>query len=141
MAQINTGKVIVGGLAAGVVMNVVDFLVNGVWLMDKWTAQSAKLNPNLNPAAGSSIAYYVVCDFLLGILIVWLYAAMRPRFGPGSATATKAAIAAWVAVALINANLAISGMFGPKIVALSTVMTLVGMIAGGNLGAMAYKEE
>lgn len=25
---------------------------------------------------------WVVTDFLLGILIVWSYAAMRPRFGP-----------------------------------------------------------
>lgn len=141
MAQINTGKVIVGGLAGGLVLNVVDFLVNGVWLADKWTAQTAKLNPSLDAMASTSIAYYVVTDFILGILIVWLYAGIRPRFGPGAGTAMKAAVAVWIAVALINANLAVSGMYGPKIVALSTVCTLVGMLAGGTLGAMLYKEE
>ena len=141
MAAINTGKVIVGGLAGGVVLNIVDYVVNGVWLAEKWTAQTAKLNPNLNMMASTSIAYYVVTDFLLGILVVWLYAAIRPRFGPGSGTATKAAIAVWIAVALVNANLAVGGMYGPKIIALSCAFTLVGMLAGGNVGAMMYKEE
>ena len=141
MAQINTGKVIAGGLAGGLVLNVVDFLVNGVWLADKWTAQTAKLNPNLNMMSSNAIASYVVTDFLLGLLIVWLYAAIRPRFGPGSGTAVKAALAIWAVVALISANFYFSGMYGPKLVALSCGMTLVGMLAGGNVGAMMYKEE
>jgi hypothetical protein len=133
--------VIAGGLAGGLVLNIVDFLVNGVWLADKWTAQTAKLNPSLNMMASTSIAYYVVTDFLLGILIVWLYAGIRPRFGPGSATAMKAAVAVWIPVALINTNMAVSGMYGPKIIALSCAFTLVGTLAGGYVGGMMYKEE
>lgn len=141
MAQINTGKVIVGGLVGGVVLNVVDFLVNGVWLADKWMAQTAKLNPDLNMMGSTSITYYVVTDFLLAILIVWLYAAIRPRFGPGSGTAVKASLTVWTVLALFSAGYAIAGMYGPKIVALSAVMSLVGMLAAGNVGAMMYKEE
>jgi hypothetical protein len=26
---------------------------------------------------------YIVMDFVVGILTVWLYAAIRPRYGPG----------------------------------------------------------
>lgn len=141
MAQINTGKVIAGGLAAGLVLNVVDFLVNGIWLATRWTAQTAKLNASLDMMSTNSIASYAAIDFILGILIVWLYAAIRPRFGPGSDTGVKAAIAVWIPVALMNAMFAVSGMYGPKIIAVSVAGTLVGMLAGGNLGAMMYKEE
>jgi hypothetical protein len=31
VAKINWGRVVVGGLVAGVVLNVFDFLVNGLW--------------------------------------------------------------------------------------------------------------
>ena len=141
MAQINMGKVITGGLVAGLVMNVVDYLVNGVFLADKWTAQAAKLNPKLDMMSSASITGYVVIDFILGVVIVWLYAGLRPRFGPGSGTAIKAAGAVWLVAALFNSTLAISGMYGPKIIAVTLCGTLVGMIAGGNVGAMMYKEE
>jgi hypothetical protein len=141
MAQINTGKVITGGLVGGLVLNVVDYLVNGVWLAEKWTAQTAKLNPNLDMMSSTSIATYVAIDFILGILIVWLYAAIRPRFGPGAGTGVKAAIAVWVPVAAINSTFVVSGVYGPKIIAVSVCGTLLGMLAGGNVGARMYKEE
>ena len=32
----------------------------------------------------------------MGLLLVWLYAAIRPRFGPGPRTATYAALVVWV---------------------------------------------
>lgn len=32
---------------------------------------------------GSAIAINVIATFVVGILLVWLYAAMRPRFAPG----------------------------------------------------------
>jgi hypothetical protein len=41
---------------------------------------------NLPPVGGGAIAYFVVMCFLLGILMVWLYAAVRPRLGPDPKT-------------------------------------------------------
>jgi len=35
------------------------------------------------------------------VLLVWLYAAIRPRFGPGPATAAKAGVAAWFVGSLL----------------------------------------
>jgi hypothetical protein len=81
---INTGRVLGGGLLAGAVMNFVDFLVNGVWLMQRWQDEATALNPRLMDPANStpSMIGWIVTDFLFGLLIVWSYAAMRPRFGP-----------------------------------------------------------
>ena len=141
MAQINMGRVIAGGLAGALVLNVVDFCVNGVFLADKWRAQTMKLNPNLDMMSSTAIAGYVTVDVALALVIVWLYAAIRPRFGPGPATATKAAVVVWFIAALFNSMFVINELYGPKIIAVSLAGTLVGMLAAGNLGAMIYKEE
>jgi len=44
---------------------------------------------------GSTLAVFVVFTFLIGALLVWLYAAMRPRFGPGPRTALYTGFAVW----------------------------------------------
>src|SRR3989442_8580647 len=45
--------------------------------------------------SNAQIPYFVVLDFVAGIFLVWLYAAIRPRFGAGPATPAKAGLAAW----------------------------------------------
>src|SRR6266852_8311674 len=97
---INTQKVLIGGLAAGVVMNVIDFVSNTYILGARMKAESDAFKPGLSDQmmSGSSIAGYIVMDFVLGILLVWTYAAIRPRFGPGMKTAFYAALLFWVLV-------------------------------------------
>src|SRR5207249_10688613 len=72
MGKINLQKVIVGGLVAGVVLNVVDYLLFGV-----------VLKKDLPVMSTNTILWFVLMDFLYGIFLVWFYAAIRPRFGPG----------------------------------------------------------
>ena len=38
---------------------------------------------------------FTVWGFLVGILAIWLYAAIRPRYGAGSKTALYAGAAVW----------------------------------------------
>ena len=140
MGKINMGKVITGGLAAGLVLNVVDYLVNGVFLAAQWTEASKKLNTGVDAMGGSAIATYVGGDFILGILIVWLYAAIRPRFGAGSGTAMKAALAVWVTSALFGTEMAMLGVYPSNLVMMTALGTLVGMVAAGYVGGMMYKE-
>ena len=88
----NTQKIIVGGLAAGVVLNIIDWLGYGVILADRMKAELEAFKPGLSEvmSGGRSIAMAVVTDFVIGILLVWTYAAIRPRFGPGPSTAAAA---------------------------------------------------
>jgi hypothetical protein len=79
------GRVLVGGLATGLVINVGETILN-VPLAGAETEQALAAR-NLPPIGGGAIAYFVVLCFLLGILIVWIYAAVRPRLGPGPKTA------------------------------------------------------
>jgi hypothetical protein len=141
MQKINMGKVVLGGIAAGIVLNIIDYLVNGVWLAAQWAEAGKKLNTGVDAMGGSAIAAYVVGDFLFAILIVWLYAAIRSRFGAGKGTAVKAALFVWVLGAIIAGQFVILGVYPGQLVATSSIGTLVGMIAGAYVGGMIYTEN
>src|SRR6266852_5566231 len=101
MGKINWRSVVLGGLLAGFVLNVVDWLVYGLWLkQDFATAMQALGKP---PIADSAIWVFVVLDFVYGIGLLWLYAAIRPRFGAGPRTAVIAGLALWFFVDLLRA--------------------------------------
>src|SRR5207249_12113958 len=55
------------------------------------------------PIPDSMIWVFVVWDIVMGIGLVWLYAAIRPRFGPGAKTAVIAGLALWFFIGLISA--------------------------------------
>src|SRR5258705_11459690 len=99
MGKINMQKVLVGGLIAGVVLNVVDSVLFGVVLKDQMAAAMTSIN---RPAmTNAQIPWFVFLDFVAGVFLVWLYAAIRPRYGAGPATAAKAGIAAWLVGGLL----------------------------------------
>lgn len=140
---INTGRVIGGGLLAGAIMNFVDFLVNGVWLKQRWLDEAANLNARIgDPAnATTSMIGWITTDFLFGILIVWAYSAMRPRFGPGAATAMKASLLVWGVSHIAYASFVFLNMYSLGLVGLVTVGGLVAALAGGYAGCALYKED
>src|SRR5437588_1440188 len=94
MAHTNRVRVVLGGLLAGVVINVVEFVTNGVVLKADWGQAMQALGKPAVPS-GSAIAIYNVWGFLVGIAAVWIYAAIRTRYGAGAGTAARAGIAGW----------------------------------------------
>ena len=89
----NRVRVILGGLLAGLVINIVEYITNGVVLKQAWGQAMQTLGKSAELSAGA-IVMFNVWGFLLGIAAVWLYAAMRPRYGPGASTAIRAGFAA-----------------------------------------------
>jgi hypothetical protein len=140
MAGINVGKVIVGGLVAGLVMNVIDFVVNVPFLGAQWEAATVArgVDPTANPARGA--AGWILSDFLFGIAVVWLYAAIRPRFGPGPKTAVIAGLAVWAIKDLAYCSLWFTGMYPFNLVAVSGIGGLVATLAAAWIGARMYTE-
>lgn len=141
MSAINTGRVVVGGLVAGVVLNVLD-TVNGMFIMaDDFEANATRLG--LDPAsmqAPSVMASWIVIDFLIGILLVWLYAAMRPRFGPGPRTAVFAGLAFWIGITLVMFGFTMMGVFDMTMMVKATVIQLVFSVVAAVAGARFYQE-
>lgn len=142
MAAINTGKVVAGGLAAGLVLNVIDFLSNMYVLGSRTQMEFSIVNPTIWAALNDpkNITWFVAIDFVLGLLLVWLYAAIRPRFGPGPATALKAAVFAWILSSLMWSFFHFMGLMSITTFALSGAVSLVNFVAAAMVGGMLYTE-
>jgi hypothetical protein len=141
MASINTGRVIVGGLVGGVVANASDMLWNMTVMKDDMTAMAQRFG--MDPAAAQSMAAaapWIAIDFVFGILVVWTYAAMRPRFGPGPKTALIAGITLYLAVTAVLYGFTSMGMMSMGAFARGSATALVSTILGSLAGAAVYKE-
>lgn len=93
MGTIRYGRVVMGGLVAGLVINVAE--ITSQLVFADWYAQTFE-SLNLPPMGNGAMTALVAGGFVIGIIAVWIYAAMRPRFGPGPGTALKAGFVVWI---------------------------------------------
>ncbi|MGH9658072.1 MAG: hypothetical protein ACRD96_05970 [Bryobacteraceae bacterium] len=138
---INTGKVVTGGLLAGVVFNAFDMLWNYTVLAADMEAFARRVN--LDPAIMTDFSYaipWIVVDFLFGLLVVWNYAAIRPRFGPGPKTAIYAGLVPYFGVLLVMYGFTSMGVFTMDLWMKQAVLALITTVVGSVAGAWAYKE-
>jgi hypothetical protein len=144
MGKIDLTRVFLGGLVAGIVVLVGDtILALSIPTIIKWLPAQWDAIPL--PTLKSLIIYCTIEMLVGGPLAIWLYAAIRPRFGPGPKTAVYAGLWIWVVLGpYMQTELIASGYpnafsFGLWVfldaVALPTI--LLAMIAG----AWVYKEQ
>ncbi len=139
MGKINLSRVILGGLLAGVVINIIEGVVNGGFLATDWADAMTALHQH--SVSTKQIIAFNVWGFAIGILTVWLYAAMRPRYGAGPKTAICAGLFMWaVGYALANFAPVILHVFPVSLVAKSLSAELVEMVIAALAGAWLYKE-
>ena len=139
MGKINLKGVIIGGLVAGVVLNLVDFVLFGVVLKDQMAAMMQAMGKP--PMSTNTMIWYTFLDFLFGIYLVWVYAAIRPRFGAGPGTAVKAGLVAWVVSGLLHALFeGPMGMMPQNTLILVTAVALVQQPLAVVVGAKLYTE-
>ena len=74
MGKINWTRVILGGLAAGLIINVFESLLNGAILAKDMEAAIRALGRQMG---GGALAMFIAWGFLVGIFAAWLYAAIR----------------------------------------------------------------
>jgi len=136
---INPVGVIKGGLVAGLIINVCEFLLNVPVAGARMDQEIAARN--LPPMAPSTIGLFVVMCFGLGLLLVWLYAAIRSRFGPGLGTAMRAGLIVWTLAylwpSITNAAL---GMFSIGLTVLAVLWGLGEVLIASIAGAYVYQE-
>jgi hypothetical protein len=139
MGKINNGRVILGGLVAGLVINVGEFLLNAVILAKRWESAMQALNKKMEEAA---IPYFILGGFFLGVAAVWVYAAMRTRFGPGPGTAICAGLVAW-GLAYLYPTIGFMALriFPTDLLLIGTFWGLVELPIATLVGGWLYKEE
>jgi hypothetical protein len=140
---INTSKVLIGGIVAGVVMNIIDFVVNKFFLGARMMAESEAFKPGMSQSmmSGKVMASYVVMDLVLGILLVWTYAAIRPRFGPGVKTAVYAAVLFWILAGIFLSGYLHRGMRSTGLWVQFAFFGLVNFLISAWVGARLYTED
>jgi len=140
MGGINLGKVVIGGLVAGLIMNIGEFILNELLLGERWSAAAAAIS--INPPEGPVIVFFTILTFILGIAIVGLYAGFRPRCGPGPKTAICAGVTAWFFNSLMGFGLptGIMGIFPTDLILISMVWTFVEYSVAALAGAYLYSE-
>lgn len=139
MGKINFGRVLLGGLLAGLVLNIGEFVLNDVVFgaqMKVWLGKH-----NLGEPGGSFMVAAIGLTFVLGIVMVLVYAMIRPRCGAGPKTAVITALLLWFAIAVY------CGIINGIILEVPTIALLIGMgwglveyILGAIAGAWLYKE-
>jgi hypothetical protein len=140
MGTINMGRVILGGLLAGLIINIGEFALNGAILMQQWEDALKALN---RPAMGSEgMVFYVLLSFALGIFTVWIYAAIRPRFGARPVTAICAGWIVWFLMSLYaSAAMLPMHLFPRRLLLYAVIWEFVQMPIAALAGAWIYREE
>jgi hypothetical protein len=136
MNTISWSRVLGCGLLAGIVWIILGSLVTAV-LGREFAALS---HNRLGAPTTGFIVLNVIIDLLEGISILWLYAAIRPLYGPGPKTATIAAFAWWVIVSLGDVTWCSFGFFPPSIVIPLILGTLPALILASLAGARFYEQ-
>ena len=141
--EIGLRRVFVLGLLIGVVLNALGWVGNGVLLRNEW-AQAVPDNPRYGmtgwPRFGIE-ALSLVSDFVLAFGLVWLYAAIQPRFGPGLGTAAMAAGLLWiVGVATPYVGMVKVGFLPVHLAVAACAIALVSFVPAAWLTARLYRE-
>ena len=140
MGKINLGRVIMGGIVAGIIIDIVEYVLNAIVLADRW--QAVTTAHNLVPVGTNAIIVFNLLGLVIGIAAVWTYAAIRPRLGEGPGTAFNAALLIWVVGYLIpDAYNAVVGLFPHSLTLILVAVGLVEIVVATLAGAYIYKEE
>jgi len=140
MGKINLGRVILGGIVGGIVGDVLDIPVDGIWLAPQWTRETAALgHGTFSPGM---YAGFDVLGIVIGIVAIWIYAAIRPRLGPGVKTAIYAGVVVWILAFLVpNASfMYVLHLYSKHLMLYTTLGALVEVVVGTIAGAALYKE-
>jgi hypothetical protein len=140
MSGINIRRVVLGGLVAGLVANAFDFVITSYVMAREFSAMLVRLSVG-EEAMRPWIWLFAVADFLWGVLLVFTYAAIRPRFGVGPRTAIIGAVILWLALALGVLILMAIGLHTPRSYLMSSALYLVSAIVASIAGAALYKES
>jgi hypothetical protein len=141
MGSINVGRWILGGIVAGIVGDIIESVLEAVWLGPYWNAAMKTLGkPGITTG---QIIHYNLVGLILGLTSVWIYAAIRPRFGAGVKTAVYAGLATWVLASLVPILffMVIPYLYPHHLALYAAIVDFIACIIGTIAGAAFYKED
>ncbi len=142
MGKTNWMRVFLGGLLAGVVIIVLGFATWVMYLQKLWNPAMEALGHPIPALTVGDYVFAIIRSIVMGILAVWLYTAIRPRYGAGAKTAVIAGLGFWVLSGLIPAiSYGSMGLFPANVLVIDTLTYLVMLVVATLVGAWIYKEQ
>jgi hypothetical protein len=141
---VNWARVLLGGLTAGLVMLLSQIVLHTIVLSDEgnklvadWAARGLDASAALEPSVPLTAVI-----FLLGLIAIWVYAAIRPRFGAGARTASFAGLIVWAASHFFTGVYIHAGVviLPPQLVWIPVVWTFFELQLATLIGAWLYRE-
>jgi hypothetical protein len=128
MDTITAKQIIIGGLLAGLLINVCDVTVTVTTVAKKWNAvlagQGIKPSPFTPP-------YYVTASFIAGVVLTWLISVLAAKYGLTRETALIASLLLWGISRLYGAGHVVMGQMPFSIFSIMSFGLCLGFIAAG----------
>ena len=141
MGRINLGRVLIGALLAGVIINISEVVLNVVVIGEE-RMKAAMAAINKPPVDPSMVVWFIVFGFGFAFMLVWTYAAIRTRFGAGVKTAVCASALCWgLGYLYPNLFMYVMNLLPRDMIVLATIWGLFEVLIAGVLGAWAYTES
>ena len=137
MGRINWGRVLLCGVVAGVVWTVLSSVVT---VFIGYDFAAAVPGHRLSAPRGGFVAFLFIVNLVEGVWAIWLYAAIRPRYGAGPKTAAVAGFSWWVISSLIDATWGSFGFVPARALLGPMAASLPAIIVAALAGAWLYKE-
>jgi uncharacterized membrane protein len=136
----NIGRIILGGFVGGLIINVVEQVVHGIVLRDRWDEVMKKVTEH--PVGTQAMVLLWIIGFVIGVALAWLYAAIRPRYGAGPKTAIVASIYLWIVSSLLwVVGLTPWNLWPRDLSLISLVVSLIEYIVAGLVAGYLYREQ
>ena len=140
MGNISIKRMLLGGLLAGLVICLGEYIVGWLILGEQWAEVLAEAGTG--ELGAIQIASLAIIALLYGIALIWIYAAIRPRFGPGPKTAIIAGLTMWVvAYFLVCAYVIVIGAYPAGLLIAAAVWGLFELPIAAVAGAWFYQES
>jgi hypothetical protein len=140
MGGISVGRWLAGGFAAALVIFVMEGALSSLYA-DRMGAVLAEHGLSA-PMSARTLILAALISLLMGLVIVFIYAAGRMRFGQGPRTGIIAALAVYFAGYLPTLiGYAMIGLYPTDLLWLWGAQGLIELTLAGIVGAWIYKED
>lgn len=139
MAGINPGRWLAGGIAATIVIWVIEGAGGFIYLGPMQRALEAHALQMDLSLGGWLLS--LLASFIGGMTLIFFYAAARPRFGPGPRTALIVGFALWLGgyvLSLLGYHML--GLFPPGLLITWALIGLIELLLAALVGAWVYRE-
>ena len=142
MKKIHPGKVALAALVASLVFLFVEIVLEGGVMLIFGVSEAEMMQEASIPVPSGALYHTltIVYLYLVCALIMWVYAAIRPRFRDHMRAALAASFVFWLFAFLFVVNYSNVGLYPLKFALLGMGFNLVEIPAAVMAGALVYRE-